>query len=45
MVGNGGRLVKQAIEAEVSGCMPRGRTKFKWMDGVKKALGYGSFSL
>ena len=31
------RMVKRVMEAEVGGRRPRGRPKFGWMDGVRKA--------
>ena len=33
------RLVKRVMNADVEGNRPRGRPKFGWMDGVRKALG------
>ena len=34
-----GRLLKKVVNARVEGRGARGRPRFGWMDGVKKALG------
>ena len=33
-----GRLAKRVMNADVEGRRPRGRPKFRWVDGVRKAL-------
>ena len=39
------KLGKKVLKAEVRGRRPRGRPKFRWMDGVKQALGRRDISV